>query len=126
MEMSAFDQIVLLHVILLVPDVIKAAVAVIIEVVVAVIIVHTIPKEAVLAADTIETALGGNPIHMTHHNHNHLDDTTTDHDLTEDVDPTPAARADLDHQEEGTAVIPILQIANVPGVPQSLPGGNNT
>ena len=57
---------------------------------------------------------------MTHPNLSHIDDTTTGHDLT------PAAGADLDHQEEGTAIIPILQITNIPGVLQDLPGGNDT
>ena len=109
--------------ILLVPDVIaataiiKAAVAVIIEAVVAVSIVHTIPEEAILAADTTEATPGGGPIHMTHHNHDHPDDTTTDHDLTEDIDPTPTAEANLNLQEEGTAIAPILQITNVPSMP---------
>ena len=79
MEMPAFDQIALLHVILLVPDIIaataivEAAVAVIIEAVVAAIIVHTVPEEAVLMADAAETAPGGGLVHVTHHNHDHLD-----------------------------------------------------
>ena len=79
MEMPAFDQIVLLHMILLVPDVItataitEAAVAVIIKVVVAVITVHTIPEEVILTANATEATPGGDPIHVTHHDHNHLD-----------------------------------------------------
>ena len=120
MEMPVFHQITLLHVVLLVPDVIaataiiQAAVAVIIEVVVAVIIVHTVPKEAILVADAAEAAPGGGPVHVAHHNHDHLDDTTAGHNLTEDIDLTLAAGADLDHQEEGTAFTPVLQITNAP------------
>ena len=139
MEIPAFTQIALLHMILLVPDVIaataiteaavaviiKAAVAAIIEVAVAAITVHTIPEEAILTADTTEATQGGDPFRMAHPNHNHLDDTTADHNLAEDVDPSPTAGADLDHQEEGTAIIPILQITNVPSMPQSLPEGND-
>ena len=79
MEMPAFDQIILLHVILLVPDIItvtaiiEAAVAVITRVVVAVIIVHTIPREVIPTTDTTEAAPGGDPVHVTCHNHGHPD-----------------------------------------------------
>ena len=52
---------------------------------------------------------------MTHHDPDHLDNTTADHDLAEDIDP--AAKANLDPQEDGTAITPILQIANVPDIP---------
>ena len=129
MGMPAFDQITLFHVILLVPDVIaataiiEAAVVVTIEVAVAVIIVHTIPKGAVLMANTTEATPGGGPIPVTHHDH--PDNTTANHDLTEDIDLAPTAEANLDPQEEGTAIAPILQIANVPSVPQSLPEEND-
>ena len=130
MEMPAFDQIILLHMILLLPDIISATAivkaAVIIKVVVAVIVVHAIPREVVLMTDATEATPGGDPIHMTHHNLSHLNNTTTGHDLTEDIDLTPTAGADLDHQKEGTDVIPVLQIANISGMPQSLPGRNNT
>ena len=81
MEMPAFDQITLLHMILLVPDIItataiiKAAVAVIIEVVVAVIIVYIIPREVILVTDVAEAAPDEDLIHVTHHNPDHLNDT---------------------------------------------------
>ena len=71
MEMPAFDQIILPHVILLVPDIItaiaiiEAAVAVITEVVVAVIVVCTIPRETILTIDTAEATPRGDPICMT-------------------------------------------------------------
>ena len=113
MEMPAFGQIVLLCVIFLVPDVIaamtiiEAAVSVIIEVVVAAIVVHTISGEAILMIDAAEATPGEDLILMTHHNHSHLDDTTTSHDPTKDINPTLVARADLDHREEDTAVIPV-------------------
>ena len=60
MEMPAFDQIVPPHMILLAPDIItaiaisKAAVAVITKVIVVVIVVHTIPGEAILMTNTVE------------------------------------------------------------------------
>ena len=134
MEMPAFYQIILLCVIFLVPDIIaatpiiKAAVAVIIEVVVAAIVVHTIPREAVLMTDAAEAVPGGDPVHMTCHNHGHLEDTTVGHNLAKDVNLTHAARSDLDHREEDTAIIPIwrLQIANIPGVLWGLPERNDT
>ena len=103
MGMSAFDQITLLHVIIPVPDVIAATA--IIKAAVAVIIAHTVPKEAIPLANTAEATPGGDPIPMTHHNPSHLDNTTADHDLAEDIDPT--AGANLDPQEGGTAVAPV-------------------
>ena len=88
MEMPAFNQI-------------EAAVAFITKLVVAVIIVHTIPREAVLVTDATEAASDGDLIHMTHHNPGHLEDTTTSHDLhmdlTKDVYPTHIAGAGPDH-----------------------------
>ena len=128
MEMPAFNQITLLYVIILVPDVIaataiiKAAVAVIIQVVVAAIIVHTIPL-----TDAAE-APGWDLIHVTHHNHGHLDDTTASHNLAKDINLTHAAGVDLDHWVEDTVIIPIwsLQIANVPGMLWGLPERNDT
>ena len=113
MEMSAFNQIVLSHMTLLVPDIlaaiaiIEAAVAVITGVVVAVIIVHTIPGEAIPTTDATEAALGGDLAHVTHHNLGHPDDTTAGHDLAKDVDPILIARTGLDHQGEDTAIIPV-------------------
>ena len=128
MEMPAFHQIVLLHVILSVWHVItatatEAAVAVITEVVVAIIVVHAIPGEAILTTNATEAAAGGDPVHMTHHSPCDLDDTTISHDLTKDIDLTHTARADLSHWEEDTAIIPIqsLQIANAPGMLRDLP-----
>ena len=109
MEMPAFNWIILPHMILLVPDVItavaitEAAVAAITGVVVAVIIVCTIPREAI---PTTEATPGGDLIHVTH-NPSHLDDTTTGHDLTKDINPTHVARAGPNHQEEDTDIIPV-------------------
>ena len=123
METAPFDQIALLHMILLVPDVIaataiiKAAVVVTIKVAVAVITVHTILKGAILTANAAEVTPGGGPIPVTHHDHDHLDDATTNHNLAEDIDIALAAEANLDPQEEGMANTPILQIANVPSMP---------
>ena len=133
MEMPAFNWIVLPHVIFLVPDIIAAiaiiaaAVAVITEVVVAVIIVHTIPGEAVLVTNTTGATPGGDPIHMTCLNTGHPDDTTANHNLTKDVDPTLIARVGLYHREEDTAIVPIrsLQITSTPGMLQDLPGRND-
>ena len=119
MEMPAFDQIVLPHMILLVPDVItaiaiiEAAVAAITKVVVAVIIFHTIPGEAILATDTTEATQDGDPIHMTRHALGHLTDTTADPNLANDIDPTPTARAGL-------------KITSIPSLLRDLPGGNDT
>ena len=103
MEMPAFDWIILLHVILLVLDIItaiaiiKAAVAVITKVVVAVIIAHTVPGEAILVTDAAEATPGRDPIHMTHHTLGHLADTTANPNLVNNVDPTLTARAGLSH-----------------------------
>ena len=111
--MPASGQIAPLHMIVLVPGIIAAtaiievAVEVIIRVVVAAIIVHTAPGEAVLITDTAEAAPGEDLVHVTCHNHGHLDNTTAGHDPTKDVNLTHAARADLDHQEEDTAIVPI-------------------
>ena len=100
MEMPAFDQIILPHVILLVPDII-AAIA-IIEAAVALIIVYTIlgeaiPGEAILATDAAEATQDGDLVQMIHHSPSHLNDTTTGHnlhvDLTEDIDPTHISRS---------------------------------
>ena len=113
MEMPAFNRIILLQMILLVPDVItataiiEAAVTAITRVVVVVIIVCTVLREAVLMTDTTEAAPGRYPIHMTCHSPGHLDDTTAGHDLAKDVDPTHTAGADLNHQGEDTAITPI-------------------
>ena len=101
MEMPAFDQIILPCMILLVPDIIiaiiEAAVAAITEVVVAVIVVHTIPGEAVLMTDAAEAAPGRDPVCMTHHTLGHLTDTVTNFDLSNDVNPTLTARAGCGH-----------------------------
>ena len=79
MEMPAFNWIALPHVTILVPDVI--ATTAVIEAAVAVIIAHTIPEEAIPMANATEATSGGGPIPMTHHDHDHPDDATTDHDL---------------------------------------------
>ena len=115
----AFDWIILLRVILPVSDIItataiiEAVVAGITKVVVAVILVHNIPIETIA-----EAAPGGGLAHMTSDKHGHLDGTTISHDLTKDINLTHAARADLNHPEEDTVIIPTqsLQIGNVPGV----------
>ena len=60
---------------------------------------------------------------MTHHDHNHPDNTTANHNLAEGINPT--AKANLNPQEDVTAIPPTFQIANIPGVPQSLPEGND-
>ena len=89
--------------ILLAPDIIaaisiiEAAVAVITRVVVAVIVVCTIPREAVPMTDAAEATPGRDLIHVTHHNFGHLNDTTTGHDLARDVNPTLVARAGFHH-----------------------------
>ena len=95
--------------------------------VVTVIEVHTIPREAIPMTDAAEAA-PGDLVHMTHHNPGHIDNTTTGHDLTKDVNPTHAAGADPDHQEQDTAIIPVrsLQITNAPGMLQDLPGRSDT
>ena len=104
METSAFDWITLPHMIISVIDVIaataviKAAVAVIIKAAVAVIIAHTAPEEAIPMANAAEATPGRGPTPVTHHNHDHPDDTTASHDLAEDIDPT--AEANLDPQED--------------------------
>ena len=123
MEMPAFNQIVLSHMILLVSDIIKAvaiikaAVAIITKVVVAVIIVHTIPGEAVPVTDATED-LSQSQSSWWHHHWSWSHKRCQSH----------AARADLDHHEEDTVVIPIqsIQIANVPGMLRGLPGRNDT
>ena len=116
MGTPAFNRIAPLHAIILVPDIIaataiiEAAVVVIITVAVAVIIAH-----AILMANATGATPGGGLIPMTHHNHNRPDITATDHDLTEGI--ALAAEASLNPQEDVTAIDPILQIANIPGVP---------
>ena len=130
MGMPVFDQITPLHATILVPDIIaataivEAAVAAIIEVAVAVITAHTIPEEAILMANAAEATPGGGPIPVTEaYDHDNPDDTTTDHDLAKGIDP--AAEASLNPQEDVTAIDPILQIANIPGIPRSLLEGND-
>ena len=135
MEMPAFNWIILPCMVLLVPDIItavaiiEAAVAVITKVVVAVIVVHTVPGEAILVTDATEATSGGDPIHVTHHNPGHPDDTNANYDLTKDINPTlVVAEAGLNHQEENMAIIPVqsLQIASTPGMLRDLPGRNDT
>ena len=115
MGMPAFNWIVLSHVILLlVPGVIaaitiiKAAVAAT-EVAVAVTIVCTILREAVLVTDIAEATPDGDLTHMTHHTPSHLGDTTTSHNLhlnLTDVNLIHAVEAGPDHPEEDMAIIP--------------------
>ena len=57
--------------------------------------------------DATEAIPDGDPPHMTCHNLSHLNNTTTSHDLMEDIDPTHTARAGLNHQEEDMAIVPI-------------------
>ena len=129
MGTPATDQITPLHVIILVPGIItataiikaavaviiEAAVAVIIEVAVAAIIAPAVPEEAILMANAAGVASGGGLIPMTHHNPNHPDNTTANHNLTEGIDLT--IEASLDSQEDITAIDPALQIASIPGIP---------
>ena len=89
----------------------------------AVIVNHVIPKEVVLAADTTGATPGGDLVPMTHHNHDHPDDTTVDHNPAKGIDLT--TEAGLDPQEDVIAVNPILQIINIPGMLQSLWTGSN-
>ena len=122
MEMPAFDQIIPSRVILLlVPGVItaiaiiKAAMAVTIEVPVAVTIVCIIPREAVLVTDVAEATPDGDLTHGTLLTPDHLGNTTTSHDfhldLTEGVDPIHTVEAGPDHLGE-------YKITNVPDVLQ--------
>ena len=112
--------------------IITTAVAVITKVVVAVIIVCTILREAVLMTDAAEATPDGDLLHVTCHNPSHLNDTTISHDLhvdpTEDVNLTHITGAGPDHQETDTAIIPVqsLQITNAPGVLLDLPGRSDT
>ena len=105
----AFDQIAPLCGITPAPDVVAAT-----AVTTAAVIV-IIPKEATLAANAAGATPGGDLVPTTHHNSDHPDNTTADHDLAEDIDPT--AEASLDPQEDIIATNPILQIVNAPGVP---------
>ena len=118
MEMPAFDQIILSHMILLlVPGIIaaiaiiKAAVAVTIKVVMAVTIAYTIPTEAILTTDATKSAPDKDLIPRTHHNTDCLDNTVAGHnlhlDIAKDVDPTHIARSGLHHPGEDTAIVPI-------------------
>ena len=97
----------------LAPDIITAIAVTVAAVVV--IMTNVIPKEAVLTGNTAGATPGGDLVPMTHHNPDHPDDTTTDHDLTEGIDL--AAEASLDPCEDIIAASPILQIINVPGIP---------
>ena len=54
-------------------------------------------------------------IPMTHHDHNHPDDTITNHDPIEGIDLT--AEASLNPQKGDIAAGPILQIISVPDMP---------
>ena len=75
---------------------------------------HAIPEEAILTANAAG-ATPGDLTPRTHHDHDHPDDTTTDHDLAEGINLT--AEASLNPQEDVIAINPILQIINIPGVP---------
>ena len=97
--------------------IITAAVGVAIGVAVAVIMTHIIPEEAILTANATGATPGGDLTPMTHHDHDHPDDITTNHDPTEGINLT--AEAGLDPWEDVIATDPVLQIVNVPGVPQS-------
>ena len=60
---------------------------------------------------------------MTHHDHDHLNDTAISHDPAEGINPTTGVG--LDPQEGILAIDPILQIVNIPGVLQSLWTGSD-
>ena len=91
--------------------IIKAAVAVIIEVVVAVTIAYTIPGEAILMTDAAEATPDEDLIQGTHHNPGHLDDITAGHnlhlDITKDINPAHVVGAGPDHPGENTAIIAV-------------------
>ena len=83
---------------------------------------HIVPEEVVLTADTTGVTPGGS-IPMTHHDHDHLDDTATGHDPAEGIDPTTGVGL---NPWEGILVFdPILQIVNIPGMLQSLKTGSD-
>ena len=82
----AFDQITPLCGIAWAPDIIAAT-----AITAAAVVVngnHIIPKEVVLTADAAGVTPGGDPIPMTHHDHNHPNNTAIDPDPTEGIDPT--------------------------------------
>ena len=151
MGMPAFDLIVPSRVILLpvlgtiaAIAIIKAAVAVTIEVpvvvtikvAVAATVVCTVPREAILVTDITEATPDGGPVHEALLTPDHLSNTTTGHDLhlnlAEGIDPIQTAEVGPDHLREGMATIPevimiqSLQIANTSDVLPDLPGRSDS
>ena len=90
---------------------------------VVVIMTHVILTEAVLTADTTGATPGGDLIPMTHHSHDHPDDTTANHNPTDGIDLT--TEAGLNPWEDVIAADPVCQIVNVSGMLQSLRTGSN-
>ena len=117
----AFDQIAPLHGITQAPDVVAAT-----AITTAAAVVngnHIIPEEVALTADTTGATPGGDPIPVTHHDHDHPNNTAVNHNPAEGIDP--ATEVGLDPQEDIIAIDPILRIINVPGVLQSLWTGSD-